>query len=511
MFKKIIGKIRQPSPPVAPKPPEEEPSKQKSRPTEAPPPKNREKPRPASGARKPSRKRARRSGQNPEGGGQAARRPKKTQEMPPPRQVEPKEGETRFLDLDLPRPVQAAIDALDFEYCTPIQADILPHTLAGRDAAGRAQTGTGKTAAFLTSIFTRFLRDPAPAKRASGTPRALVMAPTRELALQIENDARNLNRYAGFKIISVYGGMDYNRQEEDLRGAPVDLIVATPGRLLDFMGKRVVNLGKLEILVIDEADRMLDMGFIPDMRRIIRATPPKEKRQTMLFSATLTPEVTNLISRWTRRPVFVEIEPEQVVVDTVEQVVYITTAREKFKLLYNLITNRNLHRVLVFCNRRDQVRRLQEKLEDYGLKAALLSGEVPQKKRLRTLEGFRGGAIRVLVATDVASRGIHVEDISHVINFNLPFEADDYVHRIGRTGRAGQEGTSVSFACDDDAFQIPAIEEYIGESLTCRQPEEDLLQTLPRVERRKHSGPKGGRRDSRSGGSRSRSQGRRRR
>ncbi len=335
------------------------------------------------------------------------------------------------------------------------------------------------------------------------------MAPTRELALQIENDARSINRYAGFRILCIYGGMDYNRQESELRSRPVDLVVATPGRLLDYLGKKALDLGGVEILVIDEADRMLDMGFIPDMRRIIRATPDKDKRQTMLFSATLTPQVTELISRWTRRPVFVEIEPEQVVVETIDQLVYITTSSEKFKLLYNLITGRELSRVLVFCNRRDQVRRLQEQLEDYGLKAEILSGEVPQKKRLQTLEGFRDGRVRVLIATDVASRGIHVEEISHVVNFNLPFEADDYVHRIGRTGRAGQAGISVSFACDDDAFQIPAIEQYIGRELACRQPEEDLLKPLPQPQVRKRR-PRQEDRDRRGGRGRSRREGERR-
>ncbi|HOO77354.1 MAG TPA: DEAD/DEAH box helicase [bacterium] len=427
------------------------------------------------------------------------------QALPPLPEVPPEAGRTRFLDLDLPPELQAGIAEAEFRYCTPIQEKILPHSLAGKDAAGRAQTGTGKTAAFLITLMADFLKRPR-TSAPSGTPRALIMAPTRELALQIEKDARTLGRYTGLRILSVYGGMDYVRQETELRGKPVDIIIATPGRLLDFMGKGAVDLGSVEHLVIDEADRMLDMGFIPDMRRIIRRTPPKDSRQTMLFSATLTPRVARLIGSWTRQPEFVEIEPEQVVVDSIDQVVYITTAREKFKILYNLIESHGLDRVLVFCNRKDRTRRLMESLEEYGINTAMLSGDVPQKKRLSTLEGFRDGRIRVLVATDVASRGLHVEGISHVINFNLPMDAEDYVHRIGRTGRAGEEGISVSFACDEDAFQIPDIEKYIGENLVCREPEEELLKPLPPPvrPRRRTSSPGPGGRPRRSGGPRSR-------
>ena len=256
-------------------------------------------------------------------------------------------------------------------------------------------------------------------------------------------------------------------------------MVATPGRLLDFNRQGDIRLDKTEILIIDEADRMLDMGFIPDVQRIIRATPPKSRRQTMLFSATLTPEVTRFAAQWTRDPVTVEIEPEQVAVDTVEQVVYITTMEEKFPLLYNMITQQNLERVIVFGNRRDQTRHLTERLKDYGISSALLSGEVAQNKRIHTLEAFRAGKIRVLVATDVAARGLHIEGVGHVVNYNLPLDPEDYVHRIGRTGRAGASGISVSFASEDDSFQIPTIEKFLGRELHCEHPQEEWLTAPP--------------------------------
>jgi ATP-dependent RNA helicase RhlB len=240
-----------------------------------------------------------------------------------------------------------------------------------------------------------------------------------------------------------------------------------------------VYLDRVETLVIDEADRMLDMGFIPDVKRIVRLTPPKTSRQTLLFSATFTRDVINLSEQWTQNAVKVEIEPESVTTASVEQLVYITTAKDKYKLLYNLITQQNLERVMVFANRRDQTRKLSEMLRDHKISCALLSGDVPQDKRVKTLENFRAGKIKVLVATDVAGRGIHVDGVSHVVNFTLPEQTDDYVHRIGRTGRAGSSGTSVSFACEDDAFMIPKIEEAIGRKLPSKYPEEAMLAPIP--------------------------------
>ncbi|MEN8142736.1 MAG: helicase-related protein, partial [Thermodesulfobacteriota bacterium] len=273
---------------------------------------------------------------------------------------------------------------------------------------------------------------------------------------------------------------DYQKQQNKLIGKRVDLVVATPGRLLDFQRNKVVSLAKVKIMVIDEADRMLDMGFIPDVRKIVHATPTKDKRQTLFYSATITEEVNHLAAQWTRKPVTIEIEPEQVTVDTVTQLVYLTTAKEKYNLLYNTIINGNLERVIVFANRRDETRRLTERLKRNDISCAMLSGEVAQSKRIRTLEDFRNGKIRVLVATDVAGRGIHIEGVSHVINYTLPYDSEDYVHRIGRTGRAGATGTSISFACEEGAFYIPEIEAYIGAKLPCTTPEPELLKAPPK-------------------------------
>ncbi len=394
-------------------------------------------------------------------------------------------GQTRFQDLGLPDRVLHAIADAGFQYCTPIQAELLPDTLKGRDAFGRAQTGTGKTAAFLITVLSRMLNSPRKGKTPAGTPRVLVIAPTRELVLQIAEEARLLAAFCPFSIVSVFGGMDYEKQRRQLHSGTVDIIVATPGRLLDFKRRRDLNLSRVETLIIDEADRMLDMGFIPDVRQIVFSTPHKDKRQTMFFSATLTPDVTRLSASWTRDPVSVEIEPEQVAVDTVEQVVYIVTTDEKFALTYNIITRQQLDRVLVFCNRRDETRRLAEMLDRYRVNCALLSGEIPQNKRIRTLDQFKAGKIRVLVATDVAGRGIHIEGMDYVINFTLPHDPEDYVHRIGRTGRAGAAGTSISFACEEDSFYLPAIEAFIGRPLPCIPPEEGWLELPPTPRRRK--------------------------
>ena len=393
--------------------------------------------------------------------------------------VPPAEGKKRFHDLNLPDSIMHAIADQGFQYCTPIQAEILESTLAGRDASGQAQTGTGKTAAFLITIFTRLLRDPVQGKRERGKPRALILAPTRELVLQIAKDAEGLGKYTDLRIQTIFGGMDYRKQKTQVEERVADVIVATPGRLLDFLGQRILKLDEVEIMVIDEADRMLDMGFIPDVRKIIRQTPPKEKRQTLFFSATLTDDVERLSQSWTREAVIVEIEPERVAAESVEQVVYIVTTDKKFALLYNIITRRNLERVLIFCNRRDETRKLTNKLRRYNIGCEILSGDIPQRKRVRTLDDFKAGKIRVLVATDVAGRGIHIEDMDHVINYTLPSDPEDYVHRIGRTGRAGASGTSISFACEEGGFQLPAIIDFLGHELPCTQPEEEWLKIGP--------------------------------
>jgi len=397
--------------------------------------------------------------------------------------VEPEEGKIRFHDLNLHPRLMRSIHALGWQYATPIQGEILPGTLKGKDMAGRAQTGTGKTAAFLISIINHCLNKPLQ-KQGEGSPRALIIAPTRELAMQIGQDSEGLNRFTGLRTVVLYGGMDYNKQERELDDV-VDIVVATPGRLLDFASKGVVNLRFTEIMVIDEADRMLDMGFIPDVRRIIYKTPAKEKRQTVLFSATLSDEVMRLAAAWMIDPERIDIEPDQVAVDTVDQKVFIVTDKEKFPLLYNIIKNDNPDRILVFANRRDQTERLADELERYGIHCEMLSGAVTQKKRMRILEDFKAGKVKVLVATDVAGRGIHVEGISHVVNFNIPENPDDYVHRIGRTGRAGATGKSITFACEMESFELPAIEELLGMPLKCTMAPEELLEELPHAPPRK--------------------------
>ncbi|MDX1722782.1 MAG: ATP-dependent RNA helicase RhlB [Pseudomonas sp.] len=394
--------------------------------------------------------------------------------------VEPAEGKTRFHDFKLSPELMHAIHDLGFPYCTPIQAQVLGFTLKGQDAIGRAQTGTGKTAAFLISIITQLLQTPPPKERYMGEPRALIIAPTRELVVQIAKDAADLTKYTGLNVMSFVGGMDFDKQLKLLESRYCDILVATPGRLLDFNQRGEVHLDMVEVMVLDEADRMLDMGFIPQVRQIIRQTPPKNERQTLLFSATFTEDVMNLAKQWTTEPAIVEIESENVASDTVEQHVYMVASSDKYKLLYNLIAQNDWIRVMVFANRKDEVRRIEERLTRDGISAAQMSGDVPQHKRIKTLEGFREGKIRVMVATDVAGRGIHVDAISHVINYTLPEVPDDYVHRIGRTGRAGASGTSISFASENDAYALPPIEQLLGRKINCEMPPEVLLTPVPR-------------------------------
>ncbi|MDT8427504.1 MAG: ATP-dependent RNA helicase RhlB [Pseudomonadales bacterium] len=389
------------------------------------------------------------------------------------------EGKTLFSNFNLVDPLRRAIDDLGFEACTPIQAQSLKYTLEGHDLIGKAQTGTGKTAAFLITVINDLLMNPVTEKRFIGEPRALVIAPTRELVIQIASDAANLGKYTDLHVVTLVGGEDYKKQLKQVDSRPVDIVVATPGRLLDFVQNDQLFLGLIELLVIDEADRMLDMGFIPQVRSVISRTPSKECRQTLLFSATFTPEISELAKRWAMDPLKVEIEPTQVATDTINQIVYLVTTADKYKLLYNLIKADNAEKVIVFNNRRDQVRKLADSLYRNGIECGLLSGEVAQNKRVQTLEAFREGKLQVLVATDVAGRGLHIDDVTHVINFSLPEEAEDYVHRIGRTGRAGSSGTSISFACEEDSFLLPNIEAKLGHKLPCVQPEESLLAAPP--------------------------------
>ena len=332
-----------------------------------------------------------------------------------------------------------------------------------------------------------------------GYPRALVMAPTRELCMQIEKDGEALAKYTGLRLLAVYGGMDMQAQRAALRDKRIDVVVATPGRLLDFKQRQDVDFAHVEILVIDEADRMLDMGFIPDMRRIVYGCPPKDRRQTMLFSATLTPEVTRLASQWMRGAVTVDIEPEHVAAETIDQRVYIVTEDQKFTIVYNILRRVPYERVIIFGNRRDSTERLCEELRRQGIDSALLSGAVSQERRVKVLEDFREGRVPVLVATDVAGRGLHIDGVDLIINYNVPTQAEDYVHRIGRTGRVGEKGVSVTFADELDSYGLPAIEEYMKQPLHCVPPPEEWLEAppVPVRERRvaAHGGGGGGRRD----------------
>ena len=417
--------------------------------------------------------------------------------------VAPAEGKKRFHDFNLPSDVMHGIADLGFQFCTEIQALSLQNALDGKNIAGKAQTGLGKTAAFLVAILTRYLRTPDQRANAGGCPRALVIAPTRELVIQICKDAAALGKYTGLRALAVYGGMDLERQAHEILDAPVDLLVATPGRLLDFCKRsarslftaglpagvapdsRVLDLRNVDTLVIDEADRMLDMGFIPDVREIMRRLPQKEKRTTMLYSATLTDDVMRLASQWMDEPVRAEVESEHNATDTVRQVVYIIRAQDKFKVLFNHIALHPDARAIVFCNMKVTTEDVYESLKRRGVACEMLSGDVSQNRRLRVLEDFRAGKIKIVVATDVAGRGIHVDDIEYVINFDFPFEAEDYVHRIGRTGRAGNTGIAISFADEDESFAIPDIEEYIKEPLKCTMIQDDdpLLKPLEKLAR----------------------------
>ncbi len=370
-----------------------------------------------------------------------------------------------FETLNLHPNLKQAIDDLGFSSMTPIQEKVLKFTLVGHDAIGRAQTGTGKTAAFLVSIINDLLNNPVQEQRYRGEPRALILAPTRELALQIESDAHELTKFTDLSVVTLLGGVDFDKQKAQLDKAPVDIMVATPGRLIDFVEQKEVWLDQIEFLVIDEADRLLDMGFIPSVKRIVRFSPRKEQRQTLMFSATFSYDVLNLAQQWLFEPVTVEIEPEKKTNADVEQRVYMVAKADKYKLLQDILRDEPIEKVMIFANRRDQVRKLYDHLKRDNYKVVMLSGEIAQDKRLKMLDQFKNGKHNIMIATDVAGRGIHVDGVSHVVNFTLPEQSDDYVHRIGRTGRAGTRGVSISFLSEDDAFYLPEIEKAIGQKL----------------------------------------------
>lgn len=376
-----------------------------------------------------------------------------------------------FDSLNLHASLRQAIADLGFTQMTPIQHQVLYYTLAGHDAIGRAQTGTGKTAAFLISIINDLLSHPVQDERFRGEPRALILAPTRELALQIESDAKQLLKHTNLHVLTLLGGVDYDKQRAQLDRAFVDIVVATPGRLIDFLEQKEIWLDRLEFLVIDEADRLLDMGFIPAVKRIVRAAPPKSDRQTLMFSATFSYDVLNLAQQWLFEPQTVEIEPLKTTSAQVEQRVYIVAKRDKERLLKEILAAEPIEKVMVFANRRDQVRKLYDRLKLQNYQVGMLSGEITQDRRTKMLDQFKNGKTQIMIATDVAGRGIHVDGVSHVINYTLPEQPDDYVHRIGRTGRAGATGVSISFACEDDSFLLADLEKALKQKLPLVRPE----------------------------------------
>jgi ATP-dependent RNA helicase RhlB len=401
--------------------------------------------------------------------------------------------DTAFTDFDLPAELMQGIEDSGFLKCTPIQAETLPVALLGRDVAGQAQTGTGKTAAFLIAVIKHLLTHPADPQRKPNQPRALILAPTRELAIQIYNDAEVLGRHCGLKLCLAYGGTGYDTQREAIK-AGVDILIGTPGRLIDYLKQHIYNLKQIDAIVLDEADRMFDLGFIKDIRYMLHRCPPPDKRLGMLFSATLSHRVNELAYEHMNNPEYVDVEPERVTAERVRQVVYHTANEEKIPLLLGLLSHIDPTRSIVFVNTKRSAERIWAYLEGNDFKAAVLSGDVPQTKRQSLLRQFQEGKLPILVATDVAARGLHIPDVSHVFNYDLPQDAEDYVHRIGRTARIGKDGDAVSFACEDFVYSLPEIEAYIGHKIPVEPVPDGYIRKLKPPVRIKRREPPGGRR-----------------
>jgi ATP-dependent RNA helicase RhlB len=382
--------------------------------------------------------------------------------------------DTFFANFDLQPLLQQGLAESGFTRCTPIQEMTLPLALAGRDVAGQAQTGTGKTCAFLVALMNRLLTTPAVADRKDSDPRALIIAPTRELAIQIEKDARAIGRHTGLRIALIYGGVDYDKQRQQLKDG-CDIIIATPGRMLDYHKQGVFNLNSVEVMVIDEADRMFDLGFIKDVRFIFRKLPPREQRQVLLFSATLSHRVLELAYEHMHEAEKLVVESDNVTADKVRQLVYFPAKEEKMPLLLNLLDRTKPSRSIIFVNTKAAAERITDRVKRHGCRVGAISGDVPQLKRQKLLQRFQDGQLDILVATDVAARGLHIPAVSHVFNYDLPHEAEDYVHRIGRTARLGAEGDAISFACDLYAMSLPEIETYIGQSIPVASMDPELL------------------------------------
>lgn len=413
----------------------------------------------------------------------------------------------RFNELDLEPDVLLGVDDAGFEQCTPIQAMALPRALEGHDVAGRAQTGTGKTAAFLLATMTRLLREPTPSNYEQGRPRALVLAPTRELAIQIHKDALVLGRHTGLTSGVVFGGTGYDSQREML-AAGLDILIGTPGRLIDYLKQGVYSLKSVQVAVLDEADRMFDLGFISDVRYLMRRLPPPEERLNLLFSATLSRRVQELAYEHMNDPELVAPESERVTVDDVSQMLYHVSKDEKISLLIGLLRRTDVTRTIVFVNTKRVGERVYAYLESNGFVAGLLSGDVPQRKRMGLLDRFKGGDLPILVATDVAARGLHIPEVSHVFNFDLPQDAEDYIHRIGRTARAGASGDAVSFACEEYVFSLTDIQDYIGEPIPTSAVTDAVLPKVEKPSRKVLESLKAGRPGAKRSGPRSGGSGR---
>jgi ATP-dependent RNA helicase RhlB len=397
-----------------------------------------------------------------------------------------------FDSLTLSESVRAGIRDAGFTFCTPIQASTLPIALQGRDVAGQAQTGTGKTAAFLIATFEKLLTSN-PTTEGPRQPRAFMLAPTRELAMQIAADAELLGKHTDFKVGLAFGGTGYEQQRKTIEDG-VDLLIGTPGRIIDYFKQGVFKLDKVEVAVLDEADRMFDLGFIKDIRYLLRRLPPPDQRLNMLFSATLSMRVMELAYEHMNEPELIRIEPDKVTVDRVRQAIFFPSNEEKLPLLVGLIREMGLGRIMVFVNMKREAERLEAYFAVNGIHAAAISGDVPQNKRMRMLLQFQKGELQVLIGTDVASRGLHIPDVQYVINYDLPQEAEDYVHRIGRTARAGAAGDAVSFGCETYAVSLPDIEAYIGHKIPVANYDPALLPELvkPKYKPRKPAGGRGG-------------------
>src|SRR5579863_7402195 len=381
-----------------------------------------------------------------------------------------------FQSLPLSDSVMQGIRDAGFTYCTPIQAQTLPAALQGRDIAGQAQTGTGKTAAFLVSLYQSLLSKPATSSRSPTSIRALIVAPTRELAVQIHKDAAVIGKHTPLKLAVVFGGTDYDKQRRTVADG-VDVLVGTPGRIIDYFKQGVFDLRQVQVLVLDEADRMFDLGLIADIRYLLRRLPAPHHRQSMLFSATLSHRVLELAYEHMNNPELVRIEPDKMTVDLVRQIMYYPSMEEKLPLLIGLLRQYEARRTMIFVNTKRVAERLESTLKANGFHAQALSGDVPQNKRLKFLRDFHNGDLAVLIATDVASRGLHIPDVSHVFNFDLPQDAADYVHRIGRTARAGADGDAISFACEEFAVSLPEIEAFIGHKVPYSAISPELIAT----------------------------------